>query len=373
VDGRPLLWKHRDTGDVENKLVYGTGERFDYVGVANQADTLSRQIWMGSNSAGFAIMNTASYNLNQDQTCDAPDDQEGLFMRIALGRCESLSDFETFMDTSAGHWGLAANFGAIDARGNAAYYEKGYFEYRKYDALDPATAPNGYLIRTNFSRSGTADKGYGFIRYQATEDLFAGAERLSVDFILEEATRNLKHGLQNIDLRQQRPRDQQDQHFVLLQDYVVRTSSASTLLVQGVLPGEDPALTTLWTILGWQPVTTAVPVWVRSADLIPEILLSEDGQAAPLNRAALSLKRECFPNRKGNGADYVDLARLTNESNTGILDRVLEAEGTIRLKGENLLEHWREKGYKNRELNRFNRWREDYVRDFYRSKLSHPL
>ncbi|MBT4944724.1 MAG: hypothetical protein HON27_00995, partial [Candidatus Marinimicrobia bacterium] len=92
-DGRPLLWKHRDTGDVENKLVYIEGSKYDFVGVANRVDTLSQQIWMGSNEAGFAIMNTASYNLNQGQVCDVPDDQEGLFMRAVLEVCADLDDF----------------------------------------------------------------------------------------------------------------------------------------------------------------------------------------------------------------------------------------------------------------------------------------
>ncbi|MBT4715820.1 MAG: hypothetical protein HOB84_13715, partial [Candidatus Marinimicrobia bacterium] len=255
-DGRPLLWKHRDTGDVENKLVYIEGSKYDFVGVANRVDTLSQQIWMGSNEAGFAIMNTASYNLNQGQVCDVPDDQEGLFMRAVLEVCADLDDFEAFMDESVGSWGLAANFGVIDAKGGAAYYEKGYYDYTKYDVTDSEIAAEGYLIRTNFSMSGTENKGYGFIRHGVTSELFKEQETISVDFILEAATRNLKHGLLKKDLRSgQLPLDRSDEQFVLFQDYVVRTASASTLLIQGVLPSEDPRLTTLWTVLGWQPVT----------------------------------------------------------------------------------------------------------------------
>jgi len=225
-DGRPLLWKHRDTGDVENKLVFIEGSKYDFVGVANRVDTLSQQIWMGSNEVGFAIMNTASYNLNQGQVCDVPDDQEGLFMRAVLEVCSDLDEFEAFMDNSVGTWGLAANFGVIDAKGGAAYYEKGYYDYTKYDVGDSEIAPEGYLIRTNFSMSGTEDKGYGFIRHGVTSELFEEQEAISVDFMLQSATRNLKHGLLEKDLRSgPLPADKADEKYVLFQDYVVRPSA----------------------------------------------------------------------------------------------------------------------------------------------------
>ena len=67
-DGRPLLWKHRDSSDLNNRIV-----RFDavkgqlsFVGLVNGVDTLAREVWTGYNSAGFAVMNTASYNLKND-------------------------------------------------------------------------------------------------------------------------------------------------------------------------------------------------------------------------------------------------------------------------------------------------------------------
>ncbi|MCF6238463.1 MAG: hypothetical protein L3J79_06585 [Candidatus Marinimicrobia bacterium] len=373
-DGRPLLWKHRDTGHLENKLVFAKGARYDFVGVANTSDTLSRQIWMGANSVGLAIMNTASYNLNEGQVCDVPDDQEGLFMRAVLEHCSDLNDFETFMDTSSGRWGLAANFGVIDAKGGAAYYEKGYFDYTKYDVTDPEIAPDGYLIRTNFSISGVEDKGSGFIRYGVTTELFQQQEAISVEFMLEAATRNLKHGLMGNDLRAEPlPADSHDERFVLFQDYVVRQASASTLLIQGVLPTEDPLLTTLWTILGWQPVTLVTPVWVRSTGLLPEYLVSRDGAPAPLNAVALALKAQCFPVERGNGQDYLAHSKLTNRAGDGILDLILPAERSIISKTFKLQQKWRKKGTRDRDLKRFNNWMEAYIRDFYRNKLNQDI
>ncbi|MBT3228116.1 MAG: hypothetical protein HOD43_10690 [Candidatus Marinimicrobia bacterium] len=366
-DGRPLLWKHRDTGDVENKLVYVEGSKYDFVGVANRVDSLSRQIWMGSNEVGFAIMNTASYNLNQGQVCDVPDDQEGLFMRAVLEVCSDLDDFEAFMDSSVGTWGLAANFGVIDARGGAAYYEKGYYDYTKYDVSDSEIAPRGYLIRTNFSVSGTEDKGYGFIRHGVTSELFNEQNAISVDFILEAATRNLKHGLLDKDLRSDPlPLDRSDEKYVLFQDYVVRTASASTLLIQGVLPDEDPQLTTLWTVLGWQPVTLVTPVWVKSAALLPDLVLS-------INAAAMELKASCFPVKRGNGQDYLLHSQLTNQAGTGLLDIILPAEQKIVQKTKAMQTKWRKKGLRDRELKKYNKWLESYIRKTYEKDLGQGI
>jgi len=373
-DGRPLLWKHRDTGAVENKLVFIDGSKYALVGVANRSDTSSTQIWMGSNEVGFSIMNTASYNLNEGQVCDVPDDQEGLFMRAALEVCADIAEFEAFMDASLGSWGLAANFGVIDAKGGAAYYEKGYYDYTKYDVTDPEVAPEGYLIRTNFSMSGTEDKGYGFIRHDVTSELFGIQRNISVDFVLSSATRNLKHGLMKQDLRAgSLPRDLSDEKYVLFQDYVVRTSSASTLLIQGVLPGEDPQLTILWTVLGWQPVTLVTPVWVRSADLLPELVLSVDGAAAPLNAAAMKLKQSCFPVKRGNGQDYLLHNRLTNQAGTGYLDIVLPAEEKIIQKTAKLQSKWRKKGFQEKDLQKFNDWLEKYIRQVYGEDLGQAI
>ena len=374
VDGRPLLWKHRDTGDVENKLVFAKGLKYDFVGVANRVDTLSQQIWMGSNTVGFSIMNTASYNLNQGQVCDVPDDQEGVFMRAVLEVCADLNDFEAFMDTSVGRWGLAANFGVIDARGGAAYYEKGYYDYTKYDVTDSEIAPEGYLIRTNFSISGAEDKGYGFIRFGVTEELFKQQNAISVDFMLQSATRNLKHGLQGNDLRSDMlPKDESDEKFVLFQDYVVRTASASTLLIQGVLPDENPQLTTLWTVLGWQPVTLVTPVWVKSVSLLPDMVQSVNGSAAPINQIAMDLKATCFPVKRGNGRDYLLHSRVTNQAGTGVLDVILPAERIIIERTTKLQEKWRKKGFREKDLKKYNKWLTKYITKTYKDELGQDI
>ena len=46
-DGRPILWKQRDTGVFENKLVHGTGGTYRYIGVHDQTDVNNEECFMG--------------------------------------------------------------------------------------------------------------------------------------------------------------------------------------------------------------------------------------------------------------------------------------------------------------------------------------
>ena len=64
-DGRPLLWKHRDTSTIDNKVEYITSKEgeYNYVALFNADDKRCEQAWIGMNDVGFAVMNTASYNI----------------------------------------------------------------------------------------------------------------------------------------------------------------------------------------------------------------------------------------------------------------------------------------------------------------------
>ncbi len=55
IDGRPILWKNRDTGSVENKFVFISDSGYDFMGIANVKDADSKEIWMGMNEKGFGI------------------------------------------------------------------------------------------------------------------------------------------------------------------------------------------------------------------------------------------------------------------------------------------------------------------------------
>ena len=366
IDGRPILWKHRDTGSLENKLIFIEGKKYDLVGVANSADTTGKNIWMGSNETGFSIMNTASYNVNTDTTCEVEDDQEGTFMREALETCSDLSDFEKFLQTTSGKRGVAANFGVIDANGGAAYYETGYYSYKKYDAN---LSKDGYLIRTNFSVSGDDENGLGIIRYKTTTDLFKNEysqNKLSVNFILEKATRNLKHSLTGKNIcEMELPENNFDTTFVCLSDYVIRSSTASVMIIQGVKKNEDPELTTMWTILGWPLLTVVTPVWVADGDDLPKNLISVNNKNPFINQSVLDLKNNCFPIKLGNGYKYLNLSILMNAENNGYMQTIIPKEKRIIEKANNMLKKWREKGINKKELKNFYKWLDKYISEIY--------
>ena len=96
ANGRPMLWKHRDTGSPHNflkRIEPAIEGEYAYVGLFNQADTALREAWTGMNRVGFAIMNTASYNLAPDTA--RVKDREGEVMAMALSKCRTVSDFRS--------------------------------------------------------------------------------------------------------------------------------------------------------------------------------------------------------------------------------------------------------------------------------------
>lgn len=375
-DARPLLWKHRDSGTFQNELKYFKDGKYDYIGLINADDSLGNEVWSGSNSTGFAIMNAASYNLNTNDTTQVKD-REGLVMKKALQECATLLDFEMLLDSLPKPLGVEANFGVIDARGGAAYYETGNFTYRKFDVNDPRIAPFGYIIRTNYSFTGQPDQGYGYIRYLTVEKLFyqaAAENRLTFRFILQDVSRSLKHSLTNVDLfKPPFPANFTTSQFVCLRDFIPRFTSVSAMLIQGVCAGESPDLTTIWTILGFPLSSVVVPTWVAAGSGLPKVVLEDESGNAPLCKMALDLKRRCFPVSRGSGPNYLNLAALVNRKNTGIRQQLQPLEEQILRQLKPMLAKWRREGLNPVEVLKFYQWIDRTILRAYKAlSAKHP-
>ena len=369
-DGRPMLWKHRDTSDLQNRLAWFSDGVYEYLALVNTDDVEGTQAWAGVNSAGFAVMNSASYNLNAKNDKTDKKDQEGVVMKAALQACATVDDFERLLKQWPRPMGVEANFGAIDAQGNAAFFETSNHGYVKIDVCDPEQAPAGYVIRSNYSVSGRADDGMGYIRYQAAEQLFARAaasDSLNPRFLVKDASRCLKHSLTRRDLREEATAlSAGTSNWVTFRDYIPRKSSTSAIVVQGVQPDEDPRLCTAWTVLGFPLTSIAVPIWVGAGPALPQILQSQRSEAkdkvaeesapAPLCDLSLRLKARCFPIRRGNGAYYLDLPQLINRDNTGLLQRIDPIETRVLDKAESLMSTWRDTGIDTTQAQEFYRW-----------------
>ena len=294
--GRPLLWKHRDTGAKNNFLerVEATDTTYGYVGLFNGGDSLLREAWMGANDCGFAIMNTASYNLVPDTA--VVKDREGVVMAHALGVCATVDDFARLLDSLPRPMGVQANFGVIDAYGGAAYFETYDTGYRRFDAGD------GLIVRTNFSMSGTAGEGYGYIRYNTARQLIAEADSITPALFTEGLSRSFYHSLTGCDYLAT------DERYVVDRDFIPRDISTASIVVEGVNSPDDIAMMTLWSALGYPPCAPVHRVTLRE---IPDDLRpTGEGYTSPACSEAMDLRRSLAPYTGGSGRSYLDVSTL---------------------------------------------------------------
>ncbi|MGE5431287.1 MAG: hypothetical protein ACM3QX_09445, partial [Syntrophomonadaceae bacterium] len=163
------------------------------------------------------------------------------------------------------------------------------------------------------------------------------------------------------------PEDISDVKYIPFRDYIVRNSTVSSMIVQGVKPGENPDLTTLWTVLGWPMTTLVTPVWVKAGKSLPEVTIALEGETAPINRFALDLKKKCYTASMDNGSDYLNLSALLNKKGTGIAQTLLPKEKEIVTKTNALISKWREKGFNAGEAKEFYGWLDKYIYDQYKA------
>jgi hypothetical protein len=322
ADGRPMLWKNRDTDQLSNKVVYVADAPHSYLGVVNADDPDGRMVWAGVNTAGFAVANSVAYNL--PQKAGEQIDLEGIIMADALRTCATLADFERYLSKNQGpDLGSRANFLAMDAKGGAAIFES---HNHGFTRVDTATSPTLYLANTNFSRSGTADAGAGYLRFdRETALLQAAATRdLTPGWVLQTAARDLGHALVPHPARADWKTLPADRPYWVHTNYTInRASTASVVVIQGVKPGEDPRRTTMWVILTEPVCGVAVPLWAAAGT--PPAPLWE-GADAPLAAEGLRIKDLLRPLKARERREYADVTRLDNAAGTGWLSRLLSAE-----------------------------------------------
>lgn len=352
-DGRPLLWKHRDTGELNNRIEYfGKSKDIKYAFIALvNSPVMTGEAWTGTNEVGFSIMNTASYNLKEDDSKLA--DREGEVMFQALATCRTLADFEKLLTKAKRPIGVEANFGVIDAEGGAAYYEVNNTEWRKLDVNDPKIAPQGYLVYTNHSFTGRINEGSGYVRFTTANKIFADRLAVNGDFTPQWIFNSLSRGYYNpilgIDLIKNP--EYAPNGWYVDQDWIPRRISSASIVVKGVKKGENPDLTVMWTILGYAPVSVAVPLFVKGGEKLPAAVVKRGENEQSLNPnnceicdLAMERKSDIFPIKRGNGRNYFHFSLIYNKENTGYMQRLAPYEDKIFKDGEAQLEKWYSKG-----------------------------
>lgn len=326
--GRPLLWKNRDTRTSDNKIEYIPAKNGDYAYVAlfNAGDKNLKEAWMGMNEYGFAVMNTASYNIKDDKVPQKNMDKEGLVMTEALKKCKTVDDFAVLLNTLPRPMGVEANFGVIDAYGNGAYFETNNHSFVRYNLDD---APEHVLVRTNYSHSGRENEGYGFIREANANHLLAPhikEKSITPEVLTEELSRSFYHDLYKKDF------SQTGETWVIDQDFIPRFTSTATVVIEGcqpLKPGEelDPDFLTkqyiMWTGLGYPPCSEISAVWCEENGVDPSLRGTAANGHSPQCDIVLKRKSEVFPAKKGNGEKYIKMPVLFNEEGTGYVQQLV--------------------------------------------------
>jgi hypothetical protein len=325
ADGNPILWKNRDTDSLSNKVVLVRERPYDYLAVVNAAETSGRIVWGGLNAAGFAIINSVAYNLPRES--GEASDLEGHVMADALRSCATADDFEGYLKANLGAGlGVQTNFCVIDANGGAAIFETHNHGYQRLNASETAEK---YLLNTNFSRSGKADKGGGYLRFDRENELFRAvpAGKLTHGFILQSAARDLGNSLLRHPDRAEWKKLPADQPTWIHANYTIdRGATACAMVIHGVKPGEDPRNATLWVILGEPVCSVAIPLWVAAGETPAEL---RAGARAPIYQEALRLQERLRPLAGRDRSEYLDLGKLDNRAGTGWLPGTLKLEREI--------------------------------------------
>jgi bleomycin hydrolase len=341
ASGRPLLWKQRDTDNPHNVVAYVSGGKYAYTAVFNASDKNHRSAYSGANEAGFAIMNNLSYNL-ADSTYSSV--VNGRVIAEALAKCRTLDDFQRMLEQWPKPRNVEANFGVIDAFGGAAYFEVGDTKVVRYDV-----EPGNWLVRTNFSLAGREHEGSGMARYETAQYLMSQhTGKFTPEFLIDGLGRSFYNAELGADMRFAAPAG-----VAVDLDFIPRTSSVSSVCIEGVGPGDDPGSSILWTAIGYTPCCYAVPVWVAAGEQIPVFLLPDKktkSGSAPANLLAEQLLRYVHPADRDARTKYIDFRRLQP-----ILQAVWAAEATEVAAGRELDDHMRRTGFDTEAVRRYNR------------------
>ncbi len=307
-DGRTLLWKHRDSGFKDNFVgkVEATDSTMAYVELFNAGDEDLAEAWIGFNEAGFAVMNTASYNLAPDTA--TVKDREGLVMSRALSRCRTVEDFLGILDSEMAGGrpaGIQANFGITDANGSCAYVEAWDHGYEVYPIEDNG---HGWMVRSNYSYSGTTGKRLGEVRHDNAVCLIKGnlAEGLSPETFTERLSRSFYHSGKNTDMLQEGCRTVADRG-----EYIPRRSSCASVVVESALDDEDPrSATVMWVAIGSPMLSFALPV---TLDSIPDGLKRDMSTGrSRLCDEANRRREKAFPRKGKDGKWVIDMEYVRN-------------------------------------------------------------
>jgi PKD repeat protein len=295
TDGRPLLWKNRDTDYLDQEVRYfDDGYHGGYITVVSTGIDETSTAYIGVNDEGFSIMNANAPDLNTGSPTS-----HGILMKLALQECGSVADFEALLNATADNRGhIWSNFGVIDRLGGAAIFETDDLDHVRYDA----DLEGGFVLRTNFSYWGG---GGPDSRYDRAYELISSAVdsgQLDHRYIVQTVAKDIGG-----------PPSLPCGEWPTTDPAISKSRTQAAAVVHGVLPGEDPRLSTFWCSLGEPSCGVFVPLW--SCAGTPPSEMSVPGQTAPMCAEIHVKELYCYSNLTGDTT--IDTNALVGDDGLG--------------------------------------------------------
>jgi hypothetical protein len=283
TDGRPLLWCNRESPNRRVEIVYFKGPHYDFIGVCDIADTT--RVWMGLNTAGFAIVYTPMSDLPGDSL-----DSEGRLIKKILGQCGTIQDFEITLRSSSN---ARASFACIDARSRCALFEVGEKTMTKFDIDNRLESDEGFRIRSHFSLTGVG-VGSDAWRYHRARSLMRelkNKKNLSHESVLRYVARDVRsRDLDPYPLPFRGFCEGAPEGFVNTTGSINRNNTVACCVIHGVRD-EAAALSTFWCIPGEPLCGVAIPFWPCCGEVPAEL---RGRRQAPLQSLYEKIRRRMY-------------------------------------------------------------------------------
>lgn len=341
-EGRPLLWKNRDSDNRECEVAYFRGARYDFIGVINRNDTA--RVWMGLNTAGFALVHAQAWDADSAKTA-----RVGALIKEALGFCGRAQELGRLLALHAETSDcFPAAFACLDAFGGETLFEMGDKSLVRITPWDSSAAKPGFLVRSDFTLTGGAGTPQGAWRYQRAHQRLraaAPAHQLDVPWLIKRVARDLAS--EEIDpwpLPFAGRLGDAPHGFIPTRSSLNGHRTVTCAVIQGVRPGENPRLATMWIIPGEPVCGIALPLWPASGE-IPEAFDGKEG--SELNQTLTRIRSRFYP--KKEWPYHLNTEALTRGRRSWF-DLVTTFEHEIETETAAALQRWRRSGVAPREM-----------------------
>ena len=323
-DGRPLLWKDRDLGGgLQQEYHYVDDGRIPFISQCYSNDT--DEYYGGINAAGFAVENSNSYNFRDGEP---GYDDDGYIMYLALATCRTVEDFARILDSTnqAGRT-LNCNYGTFDAFGGAVMFETAG---HGYTAVDAAEAPDGFVVRSNYSYSGyglnARQHDWGPNRHdRAMEGWRAAVDEgiLTPQYLCEHVVRSLEMpDMDTYDIPYEGYVEGYPYGCIPNGETICRLTTRAVMIAQGARPNESPDDAMMWVMAGNSLGSIVTPLWVRAGSVPSE---NDDDNGSRACARANQIRTWIYE----GGGGGVNTFHLRNVDGTGFWDYALPLEAMV--------------------------------------------